>query len=341
MAFRLPAMLGNIVCAQSSGSTALSHMLDRHPDIACGAEMFFFCHPFLYSDYSRFRRFAWLVRMIGLSGQPASFNRAIFRHLPDFGLTKSQVWRWAREAKDFCELTSRMQEHLRTLTGQPVWVEKTPWNIFALDGFLRTFPDAKVIHLVRDPRDVILSLRKRDRDTTLLPGTQNWLTSVAMVQSHRHDPRVLEVRYEDLCLDSEVALGKICGHLGVKFKEGFFEAEAHASRGLNRWKGHDSWTSRPEAGFSTASVGRFKNVDVNWGLLGDVRLTAAFAKHIGTRQWSIAELARTYGYDVPEAARAGEFISLDLRRKLDPLRRWLDGWLGVAPEMTQLEQRRS
>lgn len=110
---------------------------------------------------------------MGLSGLPVSFNRALFRHLADFGLTKSQVWSWAREAKSFKEFVQRIQRHVGDLTGKRVWVEKTPWNIYATRDFLWAFPGAKVIHLVRDPRDTILSLSRRDKDGSLYPAAQN------------------------------------------------------------------------------------------------------------------------------------------------------------------------
>ncbi|MBN1442055.1 MAG: hypothetical protein JXA90_05060, partial [Planctomycetes bacterium] len=51
----LGAGLVNVCSCGSSGSTLLARTLDRHPEIACGDELFLFCVPLLYDDYARFR----------------------------------------------------------------------------------------------------------------------------------------------------------------------------------------------------------------------------------------------------------------------------------------------
>jgi hypothetical protein len=329
--------LVNIGCAQSSGSTALSHALDRHPAVACGAEMFLFCQPLLYDDYGKFRRRRRLIRLIGLCGNPYSANRAVFRHLRDYGLSKSQVWRWAKESADLPALAARVQEHVRTLTGKPIWAEKTPWNIRVIGKFLAAFPAAKVIHVVRDPRDVILSLKKRDRHKGLLPAAEHWLTSVAAVAPFRERPNVLEVRYEDLCTDTNAALGRICAFLGVPFDPAYFADDTHAGRGLTRWEGHGTWDRRPGEGFSAGSVGKHASAGVDWRVLGNVRLSAEFAALLGTRPRTIPELAALYGYDVPASTDAKTFRPFPTPRRLDPFRRLLDRMMGMHGYVTQIE----
>jgi hypothetical protein len=332
-------MLANLVCAQSSGSTALARILDRHPDIASGSEMFLFCHPFLYTDYPRFRRHAWLIRMIGLSSNPFASNRALFRNLADFQLSKGRFWKWARESRTLQELAGRAADHVRQLTGKPVWLEKTPWNIYAIGRFIESFPDARVIHLVRDPRDVIASLCKRGPRHFPLRAAQHWMTSVAAIQPHRLRANVIEVRYEDLCRNSEPELERICRFLGRTFKPGLFATDDHSSRGLNRWTGHRSWSARPDSGFSAAAVGRHRESKIDWSFLPRLRLTAPFAALIGTEQWTMTALAKSYGYDVPLVPPDGRFESIPIPRPLDPARKLLDRWMGMPGYIPQIERR--
>jgi hypothetical protein len=252
------------------------------------------------------------------------------------------MWRWARQAADLPALAARVHEHVRTLTGKPIWAEKTPWNIRVVGKFLAAFPSAGVIHLVRDPRDVVLSLRNRDRQSGLLPAAENWLTSVAAIAPFRERPNVLEVRYEDLCTAAEAALKRICAFLGVPFDPACLRDDAAGSRGLTRWQGHQSWRQRPGEGFRPASVGRHAGAGIDWAALAGVRLSAEFAALLGTRQWTIPELARTYGYELPEPAAGGppadaEFRPFPTPRRLDPVRRLLDRLLGMPRYMTQLE----
>src|SRR3546814_7640869 len=43
--------------------------------------------------------------------------------------------------------------------GKPRWGDKTPFYTPDIDIIRRVFPDAKIVHLVRDGRDVVLSQR--------------------------------------------------------------------------------------------------------------------------------------------------------------------------------------
>jgi len=88
------------------------------------------------------------------------------------------------------------------------WIDSTPTNIPHLLRIKKDFPDARVIHIIRDGRDVALSLDKRgwsrplpwDRDKGLLAAGLYWEWIVrkgrqcgSMLQAD-----YLEVRYEDL-----------------------------------------------------------------------------------------------------------------------------------------------
>ena len=92
-------------------------------------------------------------------------------------------------------------------TKKPVWAEKTPSNIYLTDIFVKCFPDAKIIHIVRDPRDVILSLMQRGHSE--MTAASVWLTSVACIQKIRAHPNLLEIRYEDLIIETEKTLQKM------------------------------------------------------------------------------------------------------------------------------------
>ncbi len=47
------------------------------------------------------------------------------------------------------------------LDGDLVFAEKTPRNVFVVPFLLQCFPDARIIHIIRDGRDAALSLSKR------------------------------------------------------------------------------------------------------------------------------------------------------------------------------------
>ncbi len=86
--------------------------------------------------------------------------------------------------------------------GTPTWVEMTPPNAQGMDALCQMFPRARVVHMVRDGRDVAASVARRswgpnDFDSALVW----WADRLAAIQhaSERADPaRVHTARLESL-----------------------------------------------------------------------------------------------------------------------------------------------
>ncbi|GAH22672.1 unnamed protein product, partial [marine sediment metagenome] len=55
-------------------------------------------------------------------------------------------------------------ESLMYKGGKTRWLEKTPTHVFYIDDILLSVPDAKFVEIVRDPRAVLAS-KKRRRET--------------------------------------------------------------------------------------------------------------------------------------------------------------------------------
>jgi hypothetical protein len=333
--------LVNVCGCGSSGSTLLAHALDRHPRIACGDELFLFCAAPLYRDYARFRRFRHIHRLIGVSGNPYHQGRAVFRRGQAYGLSRGRLWHMATASRSINELAARVRDHVLATTGKPIWAEKTPRNIRVIDRFLGAFPAARVIHIVRDPRDVLLSLHRRGK--SLLAAAETWLASVAAITPHQDSGRVLNVRYEDLCRDPARTLAGICAFIGVDFEPDYFFSNAHVSRGLSRFAGHDSWSLDPARGFSAASIGRYRTVDFDWHQVSSLRLTADYAAVLGTPRLRLGQLARANGYDLADIIDDGSgepFKAFDSRWQLDRLRRRLDRLTGIPDYVPMIEYQR-
>jgi hypothetical protein len=118
---------------------------------------------------------------------------------------KAKVLSECRSTSDFLRI---VMEEIARKQGVDRWIDSTPTNIPHLLRIKKDFPDARIIHIIRDGRDVALSLDKRgwsrplpwDRDRGLMAAGLYWEWIVrkgrklgSMVQ-----PDYLEVRYEDL-----------------------------------------------------------------------------------------------------------------------------------------------
>ena len=149
-------------------------MLDTHPNISCGPETGFLAD--LHRVYKRFDR---------LKG--FGYDRAYYED------------RLSRLFADYHE------EYMRK-RGKRRWADKTPTYVFLL-GFIKTlFPDAQIVHVIRDPRDVVASHRDRWGYQSGAKSAYKWRRSVTAAREFAEsagDGEYTEVRYEDLVSDAE------------------------------------------------------------------------------------------------------------------------------------------
>ena len=187
----------NICGSGSSGTTVLSHILNKHPKIASGDELELFSKGILYSNFKKVKRMRSLIRLLGVSDNPFTSSRCILTNVQSYGMSDEMVWEKVAKSNSIEDLASIFYSHIITKTGKEIWAEKTPRNIFQIGKFLANFPKGKVIHLVRDPKDVIISLSKRGdykhHKYSSLKAAERWLTSVASIQPFRKNERVIEV----------------------------------------------------------------------------------------------------------------------------------------------------
>jgi tetratricopeptide (TPR) repeat protein len=123
-------------------------------------------------------------------------------------------------------------QRVRSFGAQPdgkIFVEKQPFNIFYLPLIAALFPSAKIVFMVRDPRDVILSCFRRHLEinsTTFelltLTGASRYYDRVMRlveVCRARLALDVFECRYEDLVSEFEVTTRSICRFVDMQWSD--------------------------------------------------------------------------------------------------------------------------
>ncbi len=208
-AFRSEAMPIVVGGCDRSGTTLLRATLDCHPAVAAGPESW----VFVYKIKPR-----WLAA--------------------EYGFDASFVETLRAESRGLAEFVDRFMDEFRRRENKAIWCEKSPRNVLRFDYILRHFPKARLIHIIRDGRDVACSLRnhpKRIRvGNTYVPNTvsrpigsciNHWVRYVSAGLRHRGDERYMEVRYEDLVRDYEGTTKAICRHCGLDWSPQLLERE--------------------------------------------------------------------------------------------------------------------
>jgi len=128
--------------------------------------------------------------------------------------------------------------------------EKTPRNILSIDDIMAYFGENfKFINIVRDGRDVVTSIHPQDPDTFWVKP-ERWVCSLNKGMLYKNHPQVLTIFYEDLILDFNTVLLKICKFINLEYTDNIKEyqeystlsnihnkkVEAPYNDSINRWK---------------------------------------------------------------------------------------------------------
>lgn len=215
LSYTSSAHFGVIGACGRSGTTLLRTMLGVHSDIFAGSETSVFLpgHLDLANLANRVRIESMILERMSLSAPRAQF-------------------------------IDQLRETITTSAGKPLWIDKTSRNIHCFAYVRRHFPNACLIHVLRDPRDVVLSLRShpvlqrtgQERKPTgwIQPWNDclgRWERSIQDGFSMRGDPLYLEVAYEDLVFDRANSLKRICAFLSVDFQPEMLEHHRHLKPG--------------------------------------------------------------------------------------------------------------
>jgi hypothetical protein len=197
-----------IVGNDRSGTTMLRLILDRGPDAAIPPESMYLTDlvdpPGNAEAARELMAEVWShpkVALWDLPGEPPA--------VPD-GLSPQDAYRLIMAAP--FEAYARKHGKLR-------WGDKTPHYVHHVDHLMRLWPEARVVVLVRDGRDVALSLKRMPfGPNNAWAAAQWWARGIRAGQAAqvRYPENVMTVRYEDLATRPEQELPRICEFLGLR-----------------------------------------------------------------------------------------------------------------------------
>jgi hypothetical protein len=241
-----------VVGHRKTGTTLLQELLDGHPQLAVlpGESNHFNTFPARPARSPEIAPFAqewWMLRLISPSGVP-----------PFWALGKP----WEADSDPYLGFTERLLGLVSANPGRDVlgiaaaalatgertgWVEKTPGHEHRLDTILESYPQARFVHMVRDPRSVAAALvrldRATDRQTDLVDVGLTIRRSFEAAERQRGE-RYLVVRYEDLVADPEAAMRRVARFVGIDWSDSLLTPTVGGVRATS----NSAWSARKVTG---------------------------------------------------------------------------------------------
>jgi hypothetical protein len=199
-----PIFIGGMM---RSGTTLLRAMLGQHSAIASGLETYWFDWDWPNRDRAE------------VAGRIERL--AVFFDMPLPGV---------RALAAECASAEAFLDHLMMASaaaaGKRRWAEKTPGNVAVMPRILAFWPDARIVHIRRDPKDVYASLRKSGKAGGPEAFAERWCAVVGGAECDkpalgaRLDGSYTELLYEALVTAPEAVMRPLLAFLGEPWEAG-------------------------------------------------------------------------------------------------------------------------
>ncbi|HEX2980934.1 MAG TPA: sulfotransferase [Anaerolineaceae bacterium] len=234
------------------GKTTLQAFLTSHPNIsipAVGSNLW----SYFYGQYGDLR-------------QPDNFERCLdallhYKHAlflqPDPNRLRWEFW---QGAPSYARLFGLLHQHYAERTGKPRWGDQTGLIERYADEILEASPRARILHMLRDPRD------RYEASLAMWPdgkgrcgaATARWKYSADLAQRNleRYPDRYRIIRFETLIHRPEETLQEICDFLGETYTPAMLTMEGSPGHREKLRQGG----ATEGIPLSTSFIGRYRSV---------------------------------------------------------------------------------
>lgn len=245
-----------IVGSVHTGTTLVSKILSRHPDVfgGLGETCFFHNYSIIVDHFPQIddkeeqsRLALYLIKLVlfGYNNADVKHSQEDFERLCTHGVRRAEL----RQIVDIVrcipsptyeDIFRIVNEQLAAIHGKNRWREKTPGHLYYIERIINHYPAACFIELVRDPRDVLASKQKRrqmdasleelDSGRKVKAGVRKYdplLDSVAWKGAVKagnrgkmnYPEKILRIRYEDFVQNPAALTSKLCHFAGLSISE--------------------------------------------------------------------------------------------------------------------------
>jgi Sulfotransferase family len=199
---------------ERSGTTLLGAMLGAHSSCLCVPEMSFkldMLQLCSMSDHNKSKKAASWQKLV---------NRSSFRTW-ELGADLTAFTLEQMSGRDLVEWTVTAYGRKIGKPTPAIWIDHTPSNIKYAWTLFHVFPDAHLVHIIRDGRAVAASLLPLDWGPNGIDhAVRYWAERLAygFAAESRWPEKVTRIHYEDLVRDPEVALKTLSAVLAISYE---------------------------------------------------------------------------------------------------------------------------
>lgn len=196
----------------------LRNVLRNHPNLCCPEETHFYRwgHPFRTPEFCR----------------PYT-NGPLFRKHRELDGVDEESFLQALQAsltrEELMERYFDLFKEAKGYTSRRVF-DKSPQNIYGIPLILSVFPEAKLMMIVRNPFNVVSSLKegRQMRVDDLVGAANYWIEAIRIIMFFK---KVLPhacyvVKYEEFILNPHTQLQSMMSFVGEEYQEDYFDVES-------------------------------------------------------------------------------------------------------------------
>lgn len=238
---------------ERSGTSLIYALLASHPNIAMTRRTNMWTHYYRqYGDLSNSDNFERCLQMMMRYKRLIKLNPDPERIRRDF----------SKREPTYANLFAILEEHYAEQMGKPRWGDKSLNTERYTDKIIQAYPNARIIHMIRDPRDRYSSSLARWKISRggIGSGTGIWLNTITQGEHYKgkYPNNYMTLRYEDLVAKPEKTLKDVCDFIGESYSEEMLSM--NGAKNFRDEGGNSSYLKRKPGKITTSSIGKYKDV---------------------------------------------------------------------------------
>jgi hypothetical protein len=238
---------------ERSGTSLIFALLASHPRIAMTRRTNLW--TYFYDQY-------------GDLSQPQNFERCLITMMrykrlvvlePDPDRLRQEFW---QGEPSYGRLFALLEQQIAERMGKPRWGDKSLNTERYADPIFAAYPGARILHMIRDPRDRYASVltRWKSRRGDVGAGMAMWLSSVNLAEENRkrYPSQYKIIRYETLAANPEETLRDICTFIDEEYAPEMLTM--HGAKTFRAQGSNSSYGQRKPGVIATDSIGRFRHI---------------------------------------------------------------------------------